>query len=82
MEGSSRNGNMRIQNEECEMFLNAIKCENEIMKKQKENPSLKTRKNRVSKTMKKINKIWNYYISKGKSANFVIGMLYVGHFSM
>ncbi len=38
MEGFSRNGNTWIQNEECEIFLNAIECENEIMKKRKEKP--------------------------------------------
>jgi hypothetical protein len=29
-----------------------------------------------------LKKIWNYFIFKGKSANFIIGMFYVGHFSM
>jgi hypothetical protein len=29
------------------MFLNAIECENEIIEKQKKNPSLQTIKNRV-----------------------------------
>ncbi len=38
MEGSSKNENTRIQNEECEMFLNAIECENKMMEKRKEKP--------------------------------------------
>jgi hypothetical protein len=65
------------------MFLNAIECENEIMEKKRKNSSLQTKKNRGLKMMKKIKiKIWNYYISKGKGANFIIGMLHVGHFFM
>jgi len=47
MEGSSRNGNTQIQNEECEMYLNAI--ENEIMGKGKKNPSLQSKKIELQK---------------------------------
>ncbi len=32
MKGSSGNENTLIQNEGCAMFLNEVKCENEIMK--------------------------------------------------
>jgi hypothetical protein len=37
MEGFSGNENALIQNEGCAMFLNEVKCENEVMKKTQEN---------------------------------------------
>jgi hypothetical protein len=50
------------------------------------------RKTEVCKLKKiEVQKLWRknkqnlellYYISKGESANFIIGMLHVGHFSM
>jgi hypothetical protein len=42
IEGSSRNGNTQIQNEECEMYLNAI--ENETMEKGEKNQVCKVKK--------------------------------------
>jgi hypothetical protein len=43
MEGSSENENTLVQNERCEMFLNGVECEDEIMEEIQENPSLKTK---------------------------------------
>ncbi len=43
MEGSSENENTLVQNERCEMFLNGVECEDEIMEEIQQNPSLKTK---------------------------------------
>jgi hypothetical protein len=43
MEGSSENETTLVQNERCEMFLNEVECEDEVMEEIQENPSLKTK---------------------------------------
>ncbi len=48
MEGSSRNENTLIQDEGC-VFLNEIKCEDEVMEETQENPSLQNKESKVPK---------------------------------
>lgn len=49
--------------------------------KNQENPSLQTQESRVPKSdEKKLNKFWNYCISKWKTKGLIIEMTYVGHF--
>jgi len=57
MEGSSQNKNILIQNEGCAMFLNEVKCENEIMKETQENRNFKTKESKIPKNMKKMNNL-------------------------
>jgi hypothetical protein len=53
----NRNENASIQNERCAMFLNEVKCENEIMKKTQETKVWKLKKVKFPKNMKKINNL-------------------------
>jgi hypothetical protein len=49
MEGFSWNENTLIHIEEYEIFLNKVKCEDEVMEETWGNPSLQTKDNRISK---------------------------------
>ncbi len=70
----------KAKNEDCEIFLNEVECEDEVMEETKKDPSLQTKEYKIIwwKKMKKI----NYYIFKGKNGDHIIGKYYVGHFSM
>jgi len=79
MEGSSENDNTLIQNESCEMFLNEVTHENEIMEKTQENRGLQTKESKNPKKYELIS-FWNYYkFPKGESEVLIIEMPYVGH---
>ncbi len=66
MEGSSANENA-FQNECCETFLNEVECEDKYWKKLKKTQVCKLMKVKFQKmTKKKLSKIWNYCIPKGK----------------
>jgi hypothetical protein len=57
MESFSGNENTLIQNEGCAMFLNEVKCENEIMKETQEIQNLETKESRIPNNMKKMNNL-------------------------
>ncbi len=80
---SSGNEKALIQNEDCEVFFNDVKCEDEVMEETQEDSSLQIRKVNYYKMMrKKWRKIWNYCIPKGKNGGHIIEMFLVGHSSM
>jgi len=49
MEKSSGNEKTIIHNEDYEIFMNELECENEVMKKTYEGPSLQTKEIRIKK---------------------------------
>ncbi len=82
MEHSSGNENTLIWHESCEMFMNEVTCENEVMEETQKNKVLQTKE---SKDPKKYELFFFFFfellqISQRKSEGFIIEMPYVGHF--
>jgi hypothetical protein len=56
MERSTKNEKTLFQNGKCEIFLNEVQCEDEIIKEIEENPILQSKENRISKNDEKMKK--------------------------